>query len=142
MIKSLYHKDFTDQDLEAGFQSMIEELEFHGTPTWVNNLFWLAWDDFVKNKWSYDGATFSKERFDDTIFEVAALIHDWLNSNGIVSYQADGLMLKVMKHLEYSRKERFLRYLKTRFTFLNILRHKYILKTYKGKYPLELVLLR
>lgn len=140
MTESKYYSDFTSEELDKGLLSMSEEI--YECPVWIRNLFWMAWDDFAVNKWSYDGATFSKERFEDTLFEVAAFIHDWMNSNGIVSYSVDAIMLKIMKDLKYTRKERFLRWFKTRFTFLNILRHKYFLKTYKGKYAIELVLKR
>lgn len=116
---------------------MLQEL--NNAPEWLCNLFSRAWRDFEGGKFSYDGATFVRERSEKTIFEVGAFIHDWLNSNGIVSYTADALMLRIMKILNYPKHLIFWRWFWTRFTLLNIIRHQ-IKGTYKGKFPIEIIL--
>lgn len=120
---------------------MKNELWFSDAPLWLVKLFNLALEDFKNNKFNYDGSTFGKERYSNTLFEVASFIHDWLNYLGIVSYQVDTLLLRIMKQLNYSKKQRFARWFKTRFTFINIWRHK-LKGTYRGKFAIELILER
>lgn len=136
MEKNRLHKDFTQAELKKGYVFMIMELE--GAPAWLRSLFFRAWVDFQANKFSYDGATFVRERSGYTLFEVAAFLHDWLNGKGIVSYEADRLMFRVMKILGYKKRFIIWRYLWTRLTIVNIWRHK-IKGTYKGKFAIELI---
>ena len=51
---------------------MRGELEKNNAPKWIWNLYEAAWEDFKKNKWSYDGSTFGPERKKCTQFEVAS----------------------------------------------------------------------
>jgi len=137
MTKSRKYHQFTYSEIDFGYLSMRAELEH--APKWLRAFFNKAWRDFKQNKWSYDGATFVPERYKKTLFEVAAFLHDYLNSLGIVSYQADAFMFRVMKLLKYSFKHFVYRWILTRLTFLNILRHKYYLKDWKGKFPIEII---
>lgn len=135
-MRNKKYSQFTKNELDKGYHFMKSEL--NDAPLWLCRLFDFAWQDFKNGNFSYDGATFSVERSKDTLFEIAAFLHDWLNSFGIVSYIADAFMLYVMKLLKYRWNLRLGRYLKTRLTFLNVLRHKYN-GTYKGKFPIELL---
>lgn len=83
-MKSRYYNQFTQAELQIGYNSMIQEIKSLPIGHAVRELFASAWIDFQIKKFSYDGATFVKERFSHTIFEVAAFIHDWRNSNGYV----------------------------------------------------------
>lgn len=136
-MKDKYYNHYTKEEIRIGYVSMKKELET--APEWLCVLFDRVWKDFEDGKFKYDGATGVPERFKKTVFEVASIIHDWLNANGIVSYVADALMLDIMKVLKYSKSMIFQRWVLTRLTFINILRHKYYLKDYKGKYPIELL---
>lgn len=95
--------------------------------------------DFEAGKFSYDGATFVKERF-RSIFEVAAFIHDWRNSMGYISYSVDQEMFDIMITLNYNLNLIKWRWFLTRFTFLNIIRHK-ILCSYVDASPPDLYIL-
>ena len=137
MTKSKTYNQFTQEELDRGYLSM--KLELQNAPKWLVAFFDKAWSDFKQNKWSYDGATFVPERYKTTLFEVAAFLHDYLNIMGIVSYQADAFMFRVMKLLNYDFKYFVWRWVLTRLTFLNIIRHKYYLKDWKGKFPIEII---
>lgn len=90
---------------------------------------------FFKNEFGYDGATFVKERFQDTVFELASFIHDWRNSKGYVGKHIDDEFLDIMIVLNYPANIIVERYLLMRsFTWLNVLRHK-IKGTYKKEVP-------
>ena len=52
--------------------------------------------DFEAGKFSYDGATFVKER-SKSLFEVAAFIHDWRNAMGYVGKQIDQEMFDIFQ---------------------------------------------
>lgn len=134
--KNKTYSQFTKSELDDGYRFMKSEL--NNAPLWLWHLFVIAWKDFKNHKFTYDGATFSIQRSEKTIFEIGAFLHDWLNSMGIVSYQADTFMLYVMKLLNYRWNLIVGRWIKTRLTFLNIWRHKYK-GTYKGKFPIELI---
>jgi len=79
--------------------------------------------DYEAGKFSYDGATFVKERT-KSLFEVAAFIHDWRNAMGYVGKEVDNEMFDIMIVLNYDLKDIVLRYFLTRFTFINVIRHK------------------
>mgnify|MGYP001569721759 CR=1 FL=1 len=96
--------------------------------------------DFEAGKFSYDGATFVRER-SKSLFEVAAFIHDWRNAMGYVSYAVDREMLDVMITLNYELPLIKWRWLLTRLTFLNIIRHR-IMCSYLGANPDDLYLLK
>jgi len=71
--KSKYYNQFTEEEIRIGYNSMIKELEVlpEGHP--IRELFNETWSDFIMGKFSYDGATFVKERFSNTIFEGGAI---------------------------------------------------------------------
>lgn len=132
------YSEYTTEEIEIGYHFMIIELAEADAPNWLCEVFKRAWLSFEQGDFAYDGATFSIQRSKKTVFEIGAFLHDWLNSMGIVSYQADDFMLYVMKMLGYRWNLRVGRYLKTRLTFLNIWRHKNK-GTYIGKFPIEII---
>lgn len=74
---------------------MLQEVAFI---TWnhpLHKLLFKAIADFEAGKFSYDGATFVRER-SKSLFEVAAFIHDWCNAMGYVSYAVDREMFDIM----------------------------------------------
>lgn len=102
----------------------------------IRKLLWKAIADFEAGKFSYDGATFVKER-SSSLFEVAAFLHDWRNAMGYVSYEVDREMLDIMISLNYNLNLIKWRWFLTRFTFLNIIRHR-VMCTYVGSKPNDL----
>lgn len=134
MRKSRYVYNFFQHELKEGFAAM--ELELRNIP--VTDVVWQLYkkakSDFIAGKFSYDGPTFVKARNHNTIFEVAAFIHDWRNSMGYVGYDVDREMLSIMVHLNYPVNLINERWLYTRLTFLNILRHK-LMRTYIAPRP-------
>jgi len=129
-----YFNQFSEDQLRIGHNSMIQELKMLSKLHPIKELFADAWIDFMLHKFSYDGATFLKERNPITIFEVGAFIHDWRNSKGYVGKEIDNEFLSVMIALNYNPKLIIERWLLMRLTFLNIARHK-IKKTYKKELP-------
>lgn len=127
-MKNKYFKDYTDKELAIGLASLRTEI--YNAPSWVINVFEKAWNSFIQNEFSYDGATFVRERYSFTIFEVAAFVHDWLNSKGYVGKNTDKLMFMIMEELDYPNDTFIWRKLYTMLTFLNVIRHKYFLKDY------------
>lgn len=113
---------------------MLKELEVLPDVHPIRELFTETWIDFIMGKFSYDGATFVKERFSHTIFEVGAFGHDRRNSFGYVGKEIDNEFLCIMIALNYKPNLIIQRWLFMRFTFLNVLRHK-ILGTYKKELP-------
>lgn len=132
--KSKYFKDFTEAEIQIGHNSMIQELKvlpkFHP----IKELFASAWIDFQIGKFSYDGATFVKERNPLTIFEIGAFIHDWRNSKGYVGKEVDEEFCCIMIVLNYKPRLIIQRWIFMRFTFLNVFRHK-ILGNLNNKPP-------
>lgn len=135
--KSKYYNQFTEEEIRIGYNSMLKELEVlpEGHP--VRELFTDAWIDFMLGKFSYDGATFVKERNPITIFEIAAFIHDWRNSKGYVGQKIDREFLSVMIVLNYKPELIIERKLFMLLTPLNIARHRF-LSTYKKGVPSNL----
>ncbi len=132
--KSKYYNQFTDEEIRIGYNSMCQEIKILPVAHAIRELFCSAWIDFVMGKFSYDGATFVKERNPITIFEVAAFIHDWRNSNGYVGRKIDRELLCVMIVLNYAPeliKERIFFMV---LTPLNIARHRF-LSTIKNELP-------
>ncbi len=135
--KSKYYNDFSEAELRIGYNSMIQEIKSLPIGHPIRELFASAWIDFSIGKFSYDGATFVKERNPITIFEVAAFIHDWRNSKGYVGRIIDREFLSIMIVLNYKPeliKERIFFML---LTPLNIARHRF-LSTYKKGVPSNL----
>lgn len=135
--KSKYFNDFSEAEIRIGYNSMLKELEVLPEVHPIRELFAETWIDFIMGKFSYDGATFVKERNPLTIFEVAAFIHDWRNSNGYVGKEIDREFLSIMVALNYKHNLIIERWLFMRFTFLNVLRHK-ILGNLNNKSPDDL----
>jgi hypothetical protein len=129
-----YFKDFTEYELRIGHNYMLNELKVLPILHPIRELFADAWIDFMFHKFSYDGATFVKERNPITIFEVGAFIHDWRNLKGYVGKEIDVEFLSIMIALNYKPKLIIERWLFMRLTFLNVLRHK-IKGTYKNELP-------
>ncbi|MQP63368.1 hypothetical protein GFJ99_11745 [Flavobacterium sp. LMO6] len=124
------------EEWEEGKQFMLSELHPYRWNSPIRKILWKAIADFEAGKFSYDGATFVKER-SSSLFEVAAFLHDWRNAMGYVSYQVDREMLDVMITLDYNLNLIKWRWFLTRFTFLNIIRHR-IMFTYVSKKPSDL----
>ena len=129
-----YFNQFSEDQLRIGHNFMIQELKVLPKVHPIKELFADAWVDFIMHKFSYDGATFVKERNPITIFEVGAFIHDWRNSKGYVGKEIDIEFITIMIALNYNYKLIIQRYFLTRFTFINVLRHK-IKGTYRNELP-------
>jgi hypothetical protein len=133
-IRGKYFNDFSEAEIQIGYNSMIQELKVLPKVHPIKELFADAWIDFMLGKFSYDGATFVKERNPLTLFEVSAFIHDWRNCKGYVGKAIDDEFICIMIALNYKPNLIIERWLFMRFTFLNVLRHK-ILGTYKKGFP-------
>ena len=129
-----YFNQFSEDQLRIGHNFMIQELKLLPKIHPIKELFADAWVDFIMHKFSYDGATFVKERNPITIFEIGAFIHDWRNSKGFVGKEIDNEFFSVMVALNYNHKLIIERYFLTRFTFINVARHKFK-GTYKNELP-------
>ena len=136
MTKSRYIYQISKEEWEAGKEFMFSEIQFIRWRSEIRQLLWKAIADFEAGKFSYDGATFVKER-SSSLFEVAAFLHDWRNAMGYVSYHVDREMLDIMITLNYNLNLIKWRWFLTRFTFLNIIRHK-LMCTYVGSKPNDL----
>ena len=137
IIKSKYYNQFTQEEIRIGYNSMCQELKVLPKVHPIKELFASAWIDFQCGIFSYDGATFVKERNPLTIFEVAAFIHDWRNSKGYVGQKIDREFLCIMIVLNYKPeliKERIFFLV---LTPLNVVRHL-ILSTLKKGVPINL----
>ena len=139
MNKNKYFKDFTELEILRGYNSMVREIDILPDGHSLIEVFNKAWISFCNNEWSYDGATFVNERFKNTKFEVAGFIHDWRNSMGYVGYYIDYEMFVIMILLNYELSDILKRYLLTRLTFINIIRHKYFTKNYLKEKPNNLI---
>jgi len=104
IIKSRYFNDFSEAEIRIGYNSMLKELEVLPEVHPIRELFAETWIDFIMGKFSYDGATFVKERFSHTIFEVGAFGHDRRNSFGYVGKEIDREFLSIMVVLGYDFK--------------------------------------
>lgn len=136
MKKDRFYKDFTYEEISNGYSYMSSELKHLPKNHFLIVLFDIVWKDFKENKFKYDGATFVRERSNQTIFEFASFVHDWLNSLGYVGKKVDDLFIDIMITLNYEFSLIFERYLLMRcFTWVNVLRHKYILKDLKKGLP-------
>ena len=120
-MKNKFYKDFTKKEITIGYTSMKMELE--EAPNWVKTLFYRVWKDFKENKFSYDGATFVAERYSNTQFEVAALIHDYFNHIGYVGKNVDTLFVDIMEVLGYKKFDIYLRKFLMNLTFINVIIH-------------------
>lgn len=138
-MKDLKYSQFTYKQIETGMAFMLSELKNAPINSPIHNLFKIAWDDFVEDKFKYDGATFLSERSDLTLFEVASFIHDWRNANGFVSKEVDREFYDIMILLNYPHDMIVKRVILTRLIIgLNKLRHRFILKDLKRYTPSDL----
>lgn len=135
MRKSRYINQITVKEWQQGSAFMRSEMQ-NICDIHVRKLLQKAIRDFEAGKFSYDGATFVKERT-NSMFEASAFIHDWRNSMGYVSYKVDREMLDIMILLDYNLSLINWRWFLTRFTIINIARHK-ILRSYVGSAPADL----
>jgi len=131
MIKNRFYKDFTSIQLSVGDALMKSQMVVLDAKHPIRKLYIEAWQSFERGEWSYDGATFVKERFSNSLFELAAFIHDWRNSMGYVGSWVDKEFIDIMIATNYPFKLILERYFFMRLTFLNVLIHK-IKKTYKN----------
>ena len=83
MTKSRYIYQISKEEWEAGEEFMFNEIKFIRWNHEIRKLLYKAIEDFEAGKFSYDGATFVKER-SKSLFEVAAFLHDWRNAMGYV----------------------------------------------------------
>ncbi len=137
ICKSKYYNQFTEEEIRIGYNSMLKELEVLPEIHPVRELFTETWIDFIMGKFSYDGATFVKERFSHTVFEVGAFGHDRRNSFGYVGRKIDYEFLCIMIVLNYKPELIIERKLFMLLTPLNIARHRF-LSTYKKGVPSNL----
>ena len=133
-VRGKYFKDFSEAEIQIGYNSMLKELEVLPKEHPIKELFNETWIDFTLGRFSYDGATFVKERNPLTLFEVSAFIHDWRNLNGYVGKAIDNEFICIMIALNYKPNLIIERWLFMRLTFLNVLRHK-ILGNLNSKSP-------
>ena len=97
---------------------------------WIEFSLSLAWNDYKKGHFDYDGATFVQEH-NGNFWEAASFIHDWLNVIGYVGKQVDLYFIKIMIKLQYPENIIFERCKWMQYTFLNKLIHR-IKRNFKG----------
>lgn len=136
MRKNKFYSDFSEAEIKAGFELMHKEMNGLDFKHPIRTLFLHAWEDFKAGKFSYDGPTFVRSRFKSR-WELASFIHDWRNANGNVGREVDNEFFSVMIALNYPINLIIERWLLTRFTFLNVLRHR-IKGTYNSKINIKL----
>ena len=136
-VRGKYFKDFSEAEIRIGYNSMLKELEVLPKEHPIKELFNETWIDFTLGKFSYDGATFVKERFSHTVFEVGAFGHDRRNSFGYVGRKIDYEFLCIMIVLNYKPELIIERKLFMLLTPLNVARHRF-LSTYKKGVPSNL----
>lgn len=134
MIKNKFYNDFTPIEIAVGDAIMRSELIGLDYKHPIRTLHLEAWQSFERGEWSYDGATFVREKFSHTIFELAAFIHDWRNSMGYVGKEIDQELIDIMICLNYPFKLMLIRWFWMRLTFINIILHK-IKNTYNSQKP-------
>ena len=133
ICKSKYYKDFSEAEIEIGYNSMIQELKVLPFNHDIKALFLDAWIDFKAGKFSYDGATFVKERYNHTLFEVVAFGHDRRNSLGHVGKEIDQELIDIMTVLGYDEKLIKKRKQLMKLTFINVYRRKFLQFLYPKK---------
>lgn len=139
MIRNRYIYDIPLQEWGEGKVFMLQEVLSLGHTHPITILLLKAITDFESGKFSYDGATFVKER-SKSLFEVAAFIHDWRNAMGYVGKKIDKEMFDVMNLLNYPTSLVIWRFAWTRLTFINVWRHK-VLRTFLSDNPSDLYVL-
>jgi len=122
-MKNRYIYQISGSEWADGKAFMLSEVHHLHSMSPIRFLLDKAIADYEAGKFSYDGATFVKERT-KSLFEVAAFIHDWRNSMGYVSKEIDKEMFDIMILLNYPIELIKERLFFTKFTFLNVWRHK------------------
>lgn len=112
--------DLTPEQTKIVYRNLLADCK--GIP-WILDAFNAAWRDYEKGIWKFDGATFVAEHEGD-FWEVAAFVHDWLNSIGYVGKEVDLYFLRIMMELKYSERRIFERCKWMQWTFLNTFWHK------------------
>lgn len=103
----------------------------------LRSLHLKVWESYKADEFKYDGPTFSKSKHSTSEFELAALVHDWRNSAGYVGKEVDREMFDIMITLNYPLELIEERWILTRFTFINVWRHK-IKGTFRKSKPINL----
>ena len=101
---------------------------------WIEEAFFNAWDSFKSEGWKYDGATFVQEK-NNSYWEVAAFIHDYLNNIGYVGKEVDLYFIKIMIVLNYGERIIFERCKWMQYTFINYFWHWVRGRKPKNKIP-------
>jgi hypothetical protein len=135
MRKNVGYRDLTAQEQADMEFILLNEIQSVPDMHPIRLLLAAALFDYKIGAFKYDGPTFSKIRYN--FWEVPAFIHDWRNATGYVSYKVDTEMFSIMIYLNYPMALISQRYILTRFTFLNIIRHK-IKGTLKNNQPSNL----
>jgi hypothetical protein len=123
MRKNKFYSDFTEEEIEKAFHLMKFEMQHLDVGHYIGIIFNRAWDDFLAGKFSYDGPTFVRSRYKSR-WELASFLHDWRNANGNVGSEIDREFFSVMISLNYPIELIIQRWFFTRFTFLNVWRHR------------------
>lgn len=139
MRKNKFYTDFSLEEIKEAHTIMHREMQELDFKHPIRLLFLIAWEDFINNGFSFDGPTFVNSRFKKR-WELASFIHDWRNSKGFVSYKIDEEFFSIMITLNYTIDLIIKRWFYTRFTFLNIIRHK-LKSTYKKETPKNIYLI-
>jgi len=126
-MKGVYYKDLSPQEQAHAYKVMKAECS---STQWINDVFVIAWSDYVAGKFKYDGATFVQENKNE-FWEVASFIHDWLNIIGYVGKQVDLYFIDIMIALNYPSNIIFERCKWMQWTWLNVLVHR-IKRNFKG----------
>lgn len=137
MRKDRLYTDFTELEAsvaDACLKSELWGLDFKHP---LRLLHHELWESFKRGEFRYDGPTFSKSKHSSTIFELAALNHDRRNSEGYVGKAVDREMFDIMITCNYPLELIIERWFLTRFTFLNVWRHKWK-GTFKASKPIDI----
>jgi hypothetical protein len=135
--KNLKITDLTPIQKRIAEAVMLAELTCLRNNHPIRSVFSEAWHAYKCGEFTYDGATFVRERNSGSIFEVAALVHDYRNSSGCVGKAADQELFDIMIKLNYPLKLIIDRWLYCRFTFINVFKHR-CLKTLCKQLPTNL----
>lgn len=102
--------------------------------SFIETALYYAWNSYKSDGWKYDGATFVKEK-NNSYWEVAAFIHDYLNNVGYVGKKPDLYFIKIMITLNYGENIIFERCKWMQYTFLNYFWHWVRNKKPKNEIP-------
>ena len=126
-MNRLNYTDLSNQEAEDIYNELKKQCN---SVKWIEFSLSLAWNDYKRGRFDYDGATFVQE-YNGNFWEVASFIHDWLNVIGYVGKQVDLYFIKIMIKLQYPENIIFERCKWMQYTFLNKLIHR-IKRNFKG----------